>query len=279
MVPGAAYVKSTGRYFRWLLIACLLLPASPFAATQAPPLQVLVADVWPWSYRNDEDQLQGLLVDLFRELEAMTGQSMELRLLPHQRVLLELEQGLGDVSILFANPAVDNFAERSTHVLQSRFFLMAPQARKDELSLDGLAGESVGFIRGTFYGAAFEANRSIIKVPVSSLEQGVMMLKAGRLHAMISSEQLVYHTLKDLALSREDWRLELHSEKQMAYLYRHRQNVPASRVEPLVVAIEQLRANGELQYLVGVPPLDQSPAVYSPADRQSSLVPPLPEPD
>lgn len=262
-----------------LLIAAGSTSATPAPTATEPPLQALVADVWPWGYMDDQEQPQGIIVDLFRELESRSGKPIELRLLPHQRVLLELEQGQGDLSVLFANPAADRFAERSAPVLQSRFFLMAPRERTGDLNLASLAGEPVGFIRGTYYGRAFEADQAINKIAVSSLEQGVMMLQAGRLQAMISSEQTLYHTFQKLALLSDDWRLALHSEQQTAYLYRQRQVLPAHRAAPLVEAIEQLRASGELQHLVGVPALDQPPAAHSAADRQSSSAPPRPVPE
>ncbi len=272
-------MKPIGRLFRALLMVCLLWPVSSSVTAQTPPLQVLLADVWPWSYRDESRELQGLLVDLFRALEQETGLTMELRLYPHQRVMLELSRGNGDLSILFANPAVDRFADRSAAVVRSRFFLLAHPSFTGELNLKNLPGKPVGYMRGNYYGKDFETDHSIIKIPITSLEQGVMMLHAGRLTAMISSEQLIYYTLKEMAIPEVEWRTELHSEKQMAYLYRRHDGVPATRIQPLVDAIEKLRASGELNHLVGVRPLDQLPGAHFPTEGQSSLAPTDPAPE
>ncbi|SDU30648.1 substrate-binding periplasmic protein [Halopseudomonas salegens] len=243
--------------WRWLLFTCLLtfggsLAATPSGSTSAP-LQVLVADVWPWAYEDEQQELRGLLPDLFAELASISGQALNVRRLPHQRLLHDFERGQGDLSILFANPEVDRFAARSAPILSTRFMLVAPRDSAGELSLSALSGKTVAYIRGTFYGSAFEANQSIIKIPVHHLEQAVAMLQVGRLDALISSEQVLHYTLQEIGSPADDWRIELHAEEQMAYLYRHRENVPASRIEPLLAALEQLRASGELQRLMGAP--------------------------
>ncbi len=247
----------SGASWCWLLLTCLLTLSSGVSASPAEsssaPLQVLVADVWPWAYEDKEQNLRGLLPDLFAELESISGQALELRMLPHQRLLHDFERGQGDVSILFANPVVDRFAARGAPILSTRFMLVAPRNYSDELTLPALSGKTVGYIRGTFYGSAFEVDRSIIKIPVHHLEQAITMLQIGRLDALISSEQVLHYTLQEMGSPVDDWRIELHAEEQMAYLYRHREHVADSRVEPLVAALEQLRANGELERIMGVP--------------------------
>ena len=253
---------------RWLLLLCLLAAPSWVVGNQQPasadqPLTILLADVWPWAYETEHGMTQGLLVDLVRQLENSSGQALRIRLLPHQRLVFDFARHQGDLCILFANPEVDNFAERVAPVLSTSFVLVAPRSRQTPLNLKALAGESVGYIRGTFYGDEFAADQSIRKVPVHNLEQAVMMLKRGRLQALISSAPVFYHTLQQLDSPVRDWQIMPHADAQQAYLYRQRDGVPLQSSQALQSALAELERQGKLAGLTAPPQRRQSPPAQS----------------
>lgn len=168
---------------------------------------------------------------------------------PHRRAITELESGETDFAVLFQSPVTDAAGVRVVNVVTVEILLAGMAGSEYPLTIDALAGGTIGYIRGTYYGEAFEHDQKVIKVPVNSLEQAIDMLKLGRLDAVVASDQAFYHTLKAMALSVDEFRSDTVINAQRAFLYMSRKARNPQLFRVIQRAALQMRENGELDQI------------------------------
>lgn len=209
----------------------------------------LVAEVWPWGYFDEADKPAGLIQEFAARLAERAGVPMRYRVMPHQRVLADFRKGDGDYTVVFQNPAVDDFSGRIGVVLVSDMLLLTQRDSRQELTLEALTGKTLGYIGGTYYGETFAADRNTIKLPLGSLEQAIRMLQLGRLDALITSDIMLHHSLEEAQLDPGLFRTRVLTRDHEAYLYVAPGSREASHVPLVRAALEQMRLSGELDAL------------------------------
>lgn len=172
---------------------------------------------------------------------------------PHRRAITELKTGETDFVVLFQSPVTDAAGVRVANVVTVEILLAGMADSRYPLTIEGLAGRSIGYIRGTYYGEAFEHDQKIIKVPVNSLEQAIDMLKLGRLDAVVASDQAFYHTLRAMGLSVDELRSDTVINAQKAFLYMSRNARHPQLFRVIQRAALQMRENGELDEIFRLP--------------------------
>ncbi|WP_373185144.1 substrate-binding periplasmic protein [Halopseudomonas sp.] len=240
-----------------LLASCSAMGSHGNNSANAPVF--LIAEVWPWGYLDENNQPAGLITEFASRLSSRAGIEMHYRVLPHQRVLANFRGHDGDYTMLFQNPVVDSFAERVGLAQISDILLITPRDSRQKLTLAGLSGKRLGYIGGTYYGEAFSADRGIIKLPLSSLDQAIRMLELGRLDALITSDILLHHTLRQMQLDPQAFRSRVLTRGHVAYLYASRDNTTAIHLPAIQAALEEMRDSGELDSIfrnaLQLPPL------------------------
>lgn len=236
-----------------LHLACVLLTltlsANAFSATEeteSAPLMFMTADVWPWGYLHTDGQPAGLLSLFAERLAHHADLPLNNRVLPHQRLLLEFRQGQAGFTVLFENPLLGDIAESIGVVLQADIMLVANRDFPGELTLEGLKGKKLGYIRGTYYGEAFNQSRHLIKIPVYNLDQAIDMLRINRLDALISSDIVLEHSLLAKNLSVDLFRHQVITQGHAAHLYVSRRGEHPQMKPRLQTALEKMRRSGEL---------------------------------
>lgn len=251
-------------FFLRLLLLSLLITScgavgDPVTRPATPPT-FLIAEVWPWGYFDKDNQPAGLIKTFASRLSEHAGIEMNYRVLPHQRVLADFRRSDGDYTMLFQNPEVDSFAERVAMVQVSDILLMTHRESQQSLTLGALAGKTLGYIGGTYYGEAFHADQNIVKLPLSSLDQAIRMLQLGRLDALITSDILLHHSLIQTQLDPETFRAQVLTRGHEAYLYVSHGSSTAAHVPLVRAALEEMRASGELDEMfrnsLQLPPID-----------------------
>ncbi|MBL4833222.1 MAG: transporter substrate-binding domain-containing protein [Pseudomonas sp.] len=237
-----------------LLLTLLLVSSAVMGAPQRdhPPTPTfLIAEVWPWGYLDENENPAGLIHMLATRLSEHAGIQMRYRVLPHQRVLADFRRSDGDYTMVFQNPIVDDFAERVGVVLTTDMLLLTHRASPQDLTLEALAGKTLGYISGTYYGEAFAADRKTIKLPLSGLEQAIRMLQLGRLDALISSDIMLRYSLEQAQLNPQMFRTRVLAPGHEAHLYVSPGSRDASHLPAVRAALKQMRISGELDEIFG----------------------------
>lgn len=241
------------------LLSCLiallgvLAPPSHAEVSDQEPVRFMSADVWPWAYLDQTGQPAGLLHTLATRLAAVAGLPLENRILPHQRLRHEFRLGHGDFAVLFENPDLHDFALPIGEVLRSDMILVAEADSSRELTFEALAGRPVGYIRGTYYGEAFEHDQGMVKIAVNNLDQALHMLKLGRLDAFLSSDILLYHTFLAQGVNPSGYRMRIQSRGYSGHLYMRQEPSRPEQGPRIRTALETLRESGELAEIFHVP--------------------------
>ncbi len=247
-------------FWRFILLTgvagSFLLPVVNAAeAGYAPGVVALFStpDVWPWGYSGQGGKPAGMLPDLIGRLSVVAGIPVNNRLRPHRRAIRELETGEADFVPLFQSPVNDQAGIRVGLITRVRILLTSLAGDHPPASMDDLAGQAVGFIRGTYYGPAFEQADRVDKIPVDGLTQAVEMLRLGRIDALVSSDQALYHTLAAMDLPVAAFHTRTVIASQAAWLYMSRRAKHPQLLEPVRAAMQQLRESGELDEIFRLP--------------------------
>ncbi|MCH8498483.1 MAG: transporter substrate-binding domain-containing protein [Marinobacter sp.] len=211
------------------------------------------AEVWPWGFEGQDGEPQGILFELAEQLVQQAGVSLSNDLRPHRRAILELAEGIVDFSVLFETPAVSDTAFCLDRLLEVEVWLVAPIASSQTLSLSGLSGKSVGYIRGTWYGQAFSDADSINKVPVQNLSQAIDMLIMERIDAVITSHVVFLQTLRVMGLAEAAFRYERIDNAQHVCLYMSRKAQNPALAEPMREAARRIRESGAIEDIIRRP--------------------------
>lgn len=176
-----------------LVIGLIVLPVT------AQPLR-LVANAWP-PFTGKELLENGLAVDLVSTALQRAGYPSEYIEVPWARVLRGLEQGDYDVIIsAWYSEDRERYGLFSAPYLVNRIRLLRHNRTPVDFNeLADLRPFSIAVVRGYSYGAAFDQDQTLTKVPVLDFGQGARMLAAGRVQLALEDELVAqYYLRRDL---------------------------------------------------------------------------------
>lgn len=231
-----------------MLAALLLFPLSLSAESV---MRVAIPQVDPWGHYNEQGEPSGILVELMEALDEATDLEMDYYLRPLTRALRELERGEVAYSFVFQSPRVEQVATPVSELVSLRFLALGPEQESPAdypRSLDDLAGRPVGFIRGTYYGAAFHEHQGIVRVPVHDMRQGLELVRKNRLDAMIGSEMAIagaYRAMPPEERPALNILFQLGTARGM--FYRSKKAPQTAADAQIKQALEQLHRSGRLR--------------------------------
>jgi ABC-type amino acid transport substrate-binding protein len=242
---------------RGLILALLVLAAHAKADDYAVPsvrgssadaaALFAIPDVWPWGYKDDQGEIQGSLIELINRLSELSGVPIRKQLLPLRRVILDVTRGRAEFAFLFQSPDLDENTVPVDTVLQLNLMLMAMRDADFPLTLDGLAGKRVGYVRGTYLGESFKADEAVLKVPVYNIRQAIEMLMLERISAVLASDHNIAMTIDAYDFPAEEFREQEHVKGQKARLYMSPISGNPEHARLFKEALQHMRDNGELQ--------------------------------
>jgi ABC-type amino acid transport substrate-binding protein len=171
-----------------LLLALLaaLLIASPVLA--AAPIVIYGNDCKPPKSWMDHGRPKGVLVDILHEIEARTGLTFDIRLMPWKRAYMSALDGRGGIFGLSMNMERKALFDFSEIMYVEEMRLVVLKGREfDYHSINDLKGMVLGVTRGASYGDAYDRAKGRVFIP--SEDSGpisrLRMLLAGRIDAAL----------------------------------------------------------------------------------------------
>lgn len=243
----------------WLALPlawALTLAVPGAAAAQADcgrPLRVEVSDLGLGSYVED-GQLRGLIPDLVRELQARSGCSLQLVLMPRARALLDFDRGVVDiVTSMTRTPQRDRIAAYLPYGYTKQDLLVLPEAA---IGLRGLADVirrpdlRVGVVRGIRTDSRIDAHLAQL-LAIRRAEYSpdfnnlAAKLVARRIQVAMMPNALYLKLRRDGTLPADVVVIdEPESRPQLLGLYMHRQAVPPRMVARLERQLAEMVRRG-----------------------------------
>jgi ABC-type amino acid transport substrate-binding protein len=165
------------------------LPATSRAAANTPsraPLRLTMVNLMPWAGNGQDGQPVGALVELSAQLATLSGVPITPMPVPYGRAPYMLTSGGTDLMLLIDTGAragvKGGFA--IDHVGTVDIVVFGRSGFRYQRMAD-LFGKTVGTLRHSGYSPELEAESRIHKHAFDSYDQGVRMLHAGRLDAVM----------------------------------------------------------------------------------------------
>lgn len=167
------------------LFAALLLSAP---APAADPIVIFGNDCKPPKSWVDRGRPKGVLVDILHEIEARTGLSFDIRLMPWKRAYMSALEGRGGIFGLSKNMERLSLFDFSEVMYVDEMRLVVLKGREFAYhKVEDLKGMTLGVTRGASYGDDYDRAKGRVFIP--SEDSGpisrLRMLLAGRIDAAL----------------------------------------------------------------------------------------------
>lgn len=168
------------------------LPALSPAAVARSPLRLTMVNLMPWASNGPNGQPIGALIELCVQLAALSGVPITPMPVPYGRAPHMLTSGGADLMLVIdvtikGRTPIDYVGTVDIVIFGRDGFRFQ--------HLDDLAGKTVGMLRHTSYSPQMEGEQRILKHAFDSYEQGLRMLQAGRLDAVIGVGDSIEYAL------------------------------------------------------------------------------------
>lgn len=169
-------------------------------------LKIAVFQSRPYGFIGEKGGLQGLSVDQIKAIMKEAKLPYEMTLANFSRIINGLQKGDVDVAILLWSDAALEVAECIDTIMVLKNIVVGKKGTNWSSVTDLHAIQRpVGTSRGARYGEMFDDDTEIPKYPIDSYEQGLQMLFAGRLDAIVGVEHTIYKAAKELGYSRDQF--------------------------------------------------------------------------
>jgi len=232
-----------------LLSLLILLVFLPIKVAAEGPLRALIMETEPWGFYNPQTgELQGIWLDIARELERVSGIEQNKRLAPYARVMESLSLGDADLSYLIRSSDRDVEVVHAGHLFN---FGSVVQVRKG-INLESYAdlqGLRIGVLQSIRLSPRFDQDQQLYKVPVRNYETQLTMLAAGRLDA-VSGNSLSLAYLQEQMQMQDEMGDRLVLQVTPVTVQFSRQSQHLDQAPQVQQAVEQLRETGRIQAIL-----------------------------
>ncbi len=198
--PQSSPAGRLGLGRRRLLQALPLLALAGTAEAAEPRLRLMFNEVAPYAWRQGSE-FEGIHPTLARALAAQTGLQFDYSAGLYARASRALTDGVADLAVTLATPDQDAQGQRVA-LLHTVRYLVITRAGAPLTELAQLRGKQLGIARNAYYNAQINDDESIRKFTIIDPNQGLRMLALGRLDAVISTDYLLVHALRQPGVDR-----------------------------------------------------------------------------
>ncbi len=239
-------------FVTFTLGALLFSQASSVYANELLVARFSTSNIEPWGFINEKGVPTGLLIKLANALEKElatdgdNGVKIVNQVRPYPRVIRELEKGAVDFAVMFKSPEADKIGISVGKVADHKVLLIGLADIPAIKNLSQLENKHIGYIRGSKYGPLFDNNKSLNKVSLGSMEQGINMVLLRRIYALASADQTLYFALKELKIPSQKITTLMTINQVSTELYFSKASIRTELIPPLTEALSRLKAKGVL---------------------------------
>ena len=133
---------------------------------------------------NHQGELSGIFYDLANLVIENAGYTANNQISPYARIIKEIKVGKIDLTIMFRHGELDPYVQYIAPLPAHKTVIIGLQDSSFK-SMADLSGKKVTYLRGSKFSYKIANDKTIIKYPVKNFIQGIKMLNAGRVDAII----------------------------------------------------------------------------------------------
>lgn len=233
-------------YFTGPLLWLFFIPTCP-AAPLGETLEVRTISVSPYGITNKQT-LSGIYYDIANVLIHEAGYQANNKISPYARIIQELKTGKTDLTIMF------KYKELETDVI----YISALPALKNVVigiqgvsfkSISSLKGKTIAYLRGAKFSDVIDEDAEIFKQRTTNFYQGIHMLAAGRVDAIIGPFDPILSAAIKAGKNKDFFGEPLIVSERTPWLQVSKKSKTKVAVARLATIFEQILARGELERL------------------------------
>lgn len=203
----------------------------------------------PFGFTSDTGKPIDIGVEIGNLILEEAGLTFENTIVPYARAVAMIESGDADFMLAFPNARFQAAAAPTASIAAFENVIIG-RAGTAFPTLKELHGKTVASIRVARYDKAFSADPLIEKHYVNNYEQGLTMLLAGRVDAIIGTKTGILYQMDAMGRSRSQLGPPLILNTEDAWLFFSKRNYDEQIAVKLREAISSLRARGALQKIL-----------------------------
>jgi polar amino acid transport system substrate-binding protein len=234
------------KHFTLLLFITLLhITLNSVSAHQTEPLQVRTIAIAPYGI-DAAGEFSGIYYDLASSLLTKVGLESEHHIFPYGRIMHELKIGKTDVTIMFKYKELADYVDY-IYPLPTLKNVVIGRKGSDFNSIKQLEKLSVAYLRGAKFSDDIDNNPEILKQTVSDFNQGLLMLKKGRVDAIIGPMAPIISAAKQIHLDKHFFGKPLIVSERTPWLQVSKKSHHKVSPQRLKAIFSQMMAQGELE--------------------------------
>ena len=210
----------------------------------AEPLRIVTIQLRPFGF-VDKDRPRGIHYELSNRILEIAGLQSTNRIIPYARVMKEFEDGTADVSIMYSNDVLKQYAAQIIPVISYSNIIIG-RAGTHLTSLEDLHGKKVAQLRGSQMDAAFTADAAIQKLDTNDYEQSLRMLFSDRVDAVLGADIGLFSSLTSIGHAREELGVPLVLNTTDAYLHLSKKIATEEMVSKLQQVVKTMQEDGTI---------------------------------
>jgi ABC-type amino acid transport substrate-binding protein len=217
--------------------------------TAAPALHAVIVGVAPFGMIDADGRPAGVHPEIIDRLRQHCGLRIESSVVPNPRAMAMLASGEADLMFGLRSSSLDRLAHAFSPLFEGEIVVVG-RAGFSPHSLADLRGKTVGHIRGTLYDLALMNDDSIGKYSMTTMEQGLAMLKEGRFDALMGTRLALGYSIQALHIPRSTLGTPLVLGRARGWAHYTYHHYDPAMVARLADCFAGLRERGEIEAII-----------------------------
>ena len=215
------------------------------AQQQKPPLRITTLPLPPWGYRTNDHISKGICYEWANAIAQRMGRKSENRIVPMARLFKSLEYGKADFSIILRTPYSEKITVPVVNVGIDFRTVVWPRKGIKITNYDDLQKLNMSIARGLKVGGKFAEQENLNIVPSMDYAHSMLLFKAGRVDAVVGTEQsLVYNALHTGLSARSDFDTPFELDRLQGWVQASNQFAQREGLDDLKKAAQSLIDDG-----------------------------------
>jgi len=241
----------------------LLLSCSPYiwSDQHTQLLQIRTIEVSPYGIESTStehalsektESNSGIYYDLantlIHQLSADTQFLLDHKIYPYARIIHELKTGQTDLTIMFKYAELEDYVTY-LHPLPTLTNIVIGLNGKEFKNIAELEGKTLAYLRGAKFSDDIDNNPKIFKITTKDFRQGIDLLNAGRVDAIIGPSEPIIAAAQKVGVNEDFFGLPLAVSQRTPWVQISNKSPLMAIIPEIKQHIEYIISKGELNIL------------------------------